>query len=378
MKKLVYIIPILSLVYLFSCSSDNNSSGAGGTDDSFDRVTLTTSWVNNLILPATNDLKSKLETLNTSVISFTDAPDATKLTKVRTDLFEAYKVWQHVEMFFYGTGYSLDMNSYPTDVTKITENINSTTPVDLNRTVLNPTQGLPAVDYLINGLESTDNDFITRYAEAKFVDYLKLLSERMVTITTTALNDFETTKDANIAKVDNSISSYFSIQVNDFVQYTEKSFREAKIATPSGTRNRDIFPTISVSVSPDFVESRYSPENSKTLYLEAYDAIQDFYYGRSYSGNTNTVGLQEYLQTLGTTIMINGEDQSLDAYIVSLFGKINTANSNITDNFYQQTQDYNPNFDAVFDAIQEYVVAVKSNAINAFNLTIDFVDSDGD
>ncbi|AUC15059.1 hypothetical protein BTO06_07880 [Tenacibaculum sp. SZ-18] len=362
---------------MLSCSSDDNSGG-GGIDDNFDRVSLTTSWVNNLLLPATNDLKGKLETLNTSVVSFTDNPDESKLEKVRTDLLEAYKVYQHVEMFFYATGYSLDMNSYPTDVTKITENINSSTPVDLNRTVLNPTQGLPAVDYLINGLETTQSDFITRYQEAKYANYLKLLSSRMVSITTTVLNEFESVKDANINKVDNSIGSYFSIQVNDFVQYTEKSFREAKIATPSGTRNRDIFPTISVSVSPDFVESRYSPENSKVLYLEAYDAIQDFYYGRSYSNNTNTVGLQEYLQSLGTTIMIDGVDQSLDSYIVSLFDNIDTVNNNITDNFYQQTQDYNPNFDAVFDAIQEYVVAVKTNAINAFNLTIDFVDSDGD
>ncbi|TSE06784.1 imelysin family protein [Aquimarina algiphila] len=380
MKKIVYIIPILTLLYLVSCSSDDSSSGeggTGGTDDNFDRVNLTTSWVNNLLSPATSDLKSKLETLNNSVTLFTDVPDATKLATVRADLFEAYKVWQHVEMFFYASGYSLDMNTYPTDVTKITENINSATPVDLNRTVLNPTQGLPAMDYLLNGLESTDNDIITRYGEAKYKNYLKLLSERMVTITTTALNDFETTKDSNINSVDNSISSYFSRQVNDFVQYTEKSFREAKIATPSGTRNREIFPTISVSTSPNFVESLYSPENSKILYLEAYDAIQDFYYGRSYTNN-NTVGLQEYLQNLGTTILINGNETLLDDYIISLFGNIDAANNNITDNFYQQTQDYNPNFDAVFDAIQEFVVAVKSNAINAFNLTIDFVDSDGD
>ncbi|MBP2832292.1 imelysin family protein [Aquimarina sp. U1-2] len=379
MKKIGYLLSMVTVLYVVSCSSDDSSSSGGGEDsDSFNRVSLTTSWVNNLLLPATNDFKSKLETLNSSVVSFTDAPDVSKLNKVRTDVFEAYKVWQHVEMFFYKTGYSLDMNTYPTDVTGITNNINSTSPVDLNRTTLNPTQGLPAMDYLVNGLAPTDDDIVARYAEANYKDYLKLLSERMVTLTTTALNEFEATKDTKINRVDNTLSSYFSIQVNDFVQYTEKSFREAKIATPSGTRNRDIFPTISVSPSPTFVESVYSPENSKILYLEAYDAIQDFYYGRSYSNNSNTVGLQEYLQTLGATILIDGNEILLDEYIVDLLANIDAANANITDNFYLQTQDYNPDFDAVFDAIQEFVVAVKSNAINAFNLTIDFVDSDGD
>ncbi len=378
MKKIVYILSIVTLFYFFSCSSDENPGNGGDGEDSFNRVNLTTSWVNNLLLPATNDFKTKVTTLNTSVVAFADAPDATKLTKVKADLFEAYKVWQHVEMFFYGSSFSLDVNSYPADVNNITLNIDSTTEINLDRTVLNSSQGLPALDYLVNGLAATEADVLVKYTEAKYQDYLKLLSERLVTITTKALAEFEASKEANINKVDNTISSYFSIQLNDFVQYTEKSFREAKIATPSGTRNRDIFPTISVSASPEFVESLYSPQNSKILYLEAYDAIQDFYYGRSYTDNADTVGIQEYLKSLGTTILVNGEDISLDTYIQQLFQNIDAANNNITDNFFEQTQDYNPNFDKAFDAIQEYVVAVKSNVINAFNLTIDFADSDGD
>jgi hypothetical protein len=234
------------------------------------------------------------------------------------------------------------------------------------------------LDYLLNGVEVSDNEIIAKYQDAKYVAYIKRLTSRIVTLTDQAITDFEVTKADNLNSIDDTKTSYFSMQVNDFVQYTEKSFREAKIATPSGTRNRDIFPNISVSSSPESVESLYSPENSKALYLEAYDAIQDFYYGRSYSNNANTTGLQEYLQSLGTTIMIDGADMSLDVYIVQLFGNIDAANNNITDNFYLQTQDYNHNFDAAFFDIQDFVVAIKSNAINAFNLTIDFVDSDGD
>ena len=376
MKKIVYILPVFMLLYFFSCSSDESSMGGSGSGDNFNRVNLTSSWVNNLLLPATKDFKSKVSTLNTSIATFSNTPDANTLTKVRTDLFEAYKVWQHVEMFYHGSSFSLDMNTYPADKKNITDNINSTTTIDLDRTVLNSAQGLPALDYLINGLDDSDSKIIEKYKEAKYKDYLKLLSERMVNLTTTALNDFESNKEINIAKVDNTISSYFSIQLNDFVEYTEKSFREAKIARPSGTRNRN--PKFTVLPSPDFVESLYSPKNSKTLYLEAYDAIQDFYYGRSYANNSNTTGIQEYLQALGTTILVNGKDIPLNDYIETLFTNIDAANANINDDFYQQTQTYNPNFDAAFDAIQEYVIAVKSNVINAFNLTIDFVDSDGD
>ena len=375
MKKSIYILPILTILYFFSCSNNDDTPNQA---DNFNRESLTTSWIDNLMLPATNDLKGKLTTLNSSITTFTAAPDVTNLNKVRTNLFAAYNVWQHVEMFFYGSGYAIDMNSYPTDVTKITDNINSSTPVNLDRTVLDFTQGLPAVDYLVNGIAASDNEIIALYSEAKNKNYLKLLAQRMLTLTTNNLAEFETKKASNIKSVDNTISSYFSRQVNDFLFFTEKGFRENKIAIPSGTRNRHIFPTISVSPSPNFVESVYSPENSKTLYLEAYDAIQDFYYGRSYTTNSDTLGLQEYLQALGTSILVDGNDILLDDYIKQLFDKIDTANGNITNNFKQQTQNYNPKFDAVFDAIQEYVVAVKSNVINAFNLTIDFVDGDSD
>lgn len=379
MKKLFYVIPVITVLLVFACSSDTvNDDGDNDNKDDFNRVSLTTSWVDNLLLPAVNDLKAKVANLNTAVVDFADAPDASKLEEARTDVFEAAKVWQHVEMFFYGTSFALDMYSYPTEVDKISDNINSDVEVNLDRTVLNKSQGLPALDYLLNGVAASDAEIIEKFQDVKYAAYIKRLTGRMVTLVDNAINDFQATKSDKLNSINDTKTSYFSIQVNDFVQYTEKSFREAKIAIPSGTRNRDKFPNISVATSPESVESLYSPENSKTLYLEAYDAIQDFYYGRNYDDNSNTIGLQEYLQALGTTIMVDGSDMSLDAYIVKLFANIDTANANITANFYMQTQDYNSNFDSVFDAIQDFVVAVKSNTINAFNLTIDFVDSDGD
>ncbi len=377
MKKIIYILPVIGFLLVLACSSNDDSSGGEGDNkDDFNRAELTASWVNNLVLPAVNDLKSKLGSLSTSVNTFTASPDTDGLSKVRLDLFEAAKVWQHVEMFFFKSSYAFDMYTYPTKPDKILENINSDIELNLDRSVLNETQGLPAIDYLVNGLEVSDTEIITKYQDAKYASYLKTLADRMVTLTNTAISDFESAKATNIASVGDEKTSYFSIQLNDYVEYTEQSFREKKIATPSGTRNRD--PRFTVAPSPDVVESLYSPNNSKALYLEAYDAIQDFYYGRSYSNDSNTIGLQDYLQFLKATIMVDGKDIKLDDYIQQIFANIDTANTNITANFYDQTQDYNTNFDAVFDAIQEFVIAIKSNVLDVFNLTIDFIDSDGD
>ena len=375
MKKIIYGFPFLLVFLLVYACTETNPEEETNEDD-FDRTTLTASWVNNLLIPATNDFQVKVANLNTAIVAFTSTPDAATLTKVRADLLETAKVWQHVELFFYGSSFVRDINSFPVDLDRVNTNLNSTVEINFERTLLDATQGLPTLDYLVNGLATSDEAIIAKYQEEKYINYIKALAARMVSLTDNTITEFEAVKATNINSVDNTISSYFSIQVNDFVQHTEKNFREKKIATPSGTRNRQA--NISVNPSPEFVESLYSPENSKILYLEAYDAIQDFYYGRNYSTDANTVGLQEYLQFLGTTIMVDGADISLDSYIETLFDNIDVANGKIGDNFFEQTQDYNPNFDAVFDAIQEFVVAVKGNAINAFNLTIDFVDSDGD
>ena len=376
MKRIKYIL-IISLVFIFAlaCSKSSSSDDDGGGDN-YDRVVLTTSWVDNLVSPAINDFKTKVETLNTSVIAFTDAPDETHLATVRTNLFEAAKTWQHVEMFFNGSSYALDIYSYPTDETRILDNINSDIELNLSRTVLNSSQGLPAIDYLINGLEATDEAILAKYEEADYIDYLKTLSARIVALTTETIVDFDSTKAMNIESTGNDSSSYFSMQINDYIEYIEKSFREQKIATPSGTRNRSV--ELTIFPSPNSVESLYSPNNSKALYLEAYDAIQDFYYGRSYTNDTNIEGLQNYIQFLGTTILVDESDILLDTYVEQLFDDIDAANANLTDNFFNQTQDYNTNFDAVFDAIQEYVITNKNNIVGAFNIIISFEDNDND
>lgn len=385
MKKLTYIFSLL-LVFIIAYACEDSSLEDGTNGDGFDRKLLTKSWVDNLFVPAITDFQEKITVLNTNVIEFTETPNENLLIKVRTSLLESAKVWQHVEMFIQSsnvdglsTTFSNDINTYPVNLVKLEENLSKPiADIRFTRTLLDATQGLPTIDYLVNGLAGTDEAIVENYKEEKYLNYLRALTARMLTLTASLISNFETVKNSNINSTDNTVSSYFSMQINDYVQYTEKSFREAKIATPSGTRNRDKFPNISVEPRPEAVESLYSPENSKILYLEAYNAIKNFYYGKHYSTNENTVGLQEYLQFLGASIMVEGSDMSLNNYIESLFDNIDLANNDLGDNFFEQTQTYNPKFDAVFDAIQEYVVTIKGNVISAFTLTIDFADNDGD
>lgn len=386
MKRVIISSFVLFLVVFVSCSKD--SDAVSSNDDGFDRTLLTNAWVNNLWLPALNDLASNLNELEEAVNTFNTTVSTDNLEVVREKWLSAYKIWQHVHIFSFGvsnvssdTNFAADMNSFPVDVNQIEVNVIAENEIPITFTRHDDAQGFPAIDYLINGLASTDTEIVNKLKSTNYQNYLLFLVNRMQTLVKEQL---EVTNAINLNNVGNDANSFFSLQINDILQYTEKAFREAKIATPSGTRQRlrkqfQIDANVNILPKANAVEARFSSENSKLLYLEAYDAIQDVYFGRKYSDNTKITGIQDYLQFLGTTILVeNVGDMLLDEYIVTLFDDINTANNNLTDNFFEQTQDYNTNFDTAFDAIQEYIVAFKGNTLSAFNITIDFADNDGD
>jgi len=386
MKKVVILASSLFMFMMIACSSDSDS---GGNGDNYDRTQLTDAWINDLLLPAITDLETKLQALNTSTATFNTLNNPEEeLEKLRVDWLAAYKTWQHVHVFLFETDYAVDMNSFPIDEDELNLNIqivdNTTISFQFERK--NDTQGFPAVDYLINGIASSNAEIISLYQnDENYINYLSFITARMLTTTQEIKLELETESSSNVNDVANNLNSYFNQQINDILQFTEAAFRERKIATPSGARQSqrsatDIANGKNFDPKPDFVEARFSSDNSKALYTEAFTAIQNVYFGRKYSDGSDTEGIQDYLQFLGSSILLEGNNNDifLDDYIISLFTNIENSNNTITDNFYDQTQDYNTNFDSLFVNIQEFVVTFKGNVLSAFNITIDFADNDGD
>ena len=66
----------------------------------------------------------KLETLKTDKDAFIADANQTNLDELRASWLEAYKVWQHVEMFNIGKAeellYGFQMNIYPVSTTDVT------------------------------------------------------------------------------------------------------------------------------------------------------------------------------------------------------------------------------------------------------------------
>lgn len=188
MKKT--ILAAVSLLMIWACSSDDSSDTDAIQNDDFDRSAMLVNWADNIIIPAYEDLNTKLGTLVSEKDVFIAEPNAANLESLRTAWKEAYKVWQHVEMFNVGmaenTNYIFQMNVYPTNIEDINSNIESQD-YNLSSVNNNDAVGFPALDYMLYGLAESDAEIIEVYTSAadsgKRKTYLSDLTDQMKTLT---------------------------------------------------------------------------------------------------------------------------------------------------------------------------------------------------
>lgn len=377
MKKILLLV---CSALLFSCSSDN---GSESQSDGYDRTALLNAVVENNILPAYNDFNTKLSTLKTDVDTFVSNPETTTLASVKVSYLEAYKVWQHLEMFNVllaaETEYKEDVNTYPVDAIEINSFIDgsfgqSISQIDFTKTSKNDAQGFPAIDYLINNGDTSV--IVANFTGDSATEYKNLLSlyiNRLIGLTDVIIKDWGARKATFIADNGNSLTSSFNLFINDYIFYTEKGFREAKIVFPAGLRDK-------VEAKSSRIESFYSPENSKALFLESLKGIQNIFNGTPYkTQNTAPVGIKDYLEYLNAEVMVDGQDVELSGYIKNtLFTEVQLAADNLDANLANQINLDNSKMEAAFTAIQELIIAIKVNTLESFRVDVDYVDSDGD
>ncbi|RRO22587.1 imelysin family protein [Flavobacteriaceae bacterium 14752] len=373
MKRI--LIALFAIFLVLSCSSDDSGSEINNNpNDGFDRQAMLSNWVDNIIIPVYTDLNVKLGNLVNAKSSFIDDPTQGNLDNLRMAWQEAYKVWQHAEMFNVGlaesTNYIFQMNVYPTNVNDIENNIQSLN-YDLGSVNNNDAVGFPALDYLLHGLGENDSEilaFYTSNANAEnYKTYLSDLVDRMKTLTQSVLDDWNNGfRDNFVSNTENSATGSINLMVNDYIFFYEKGFRANKFGIPAGN--------FSPNPLPDRVEAFYKADFSKTLALEGIDAIQNFFNGRAYSGTSDAESLKDYLDFLNT--IKEGEDLStlINTQFDEARQKINTLN----DNFAEQVQTNNVAMTETFDIIQLAVVLLKVDMLQALDISVDFVDTDGD
>ncbi|XMO86897.1 imelysin family protein [Algibacter sp. AS12] len=362
-KKLFLATVVLALVVACSSSSSDDSPTV---TDNFNRGALLTNLADNIIIPAFQDLSLKLETLKTDKDAFIADANQTNLDELRASWLEAYKVWQHVEMFNIGKAeellYGFQMNIYPVSTTDVETNISNGS-YDLTHANNNDAVGFPAVDYMLNGVAGNDADILAKYEDEKYKTYLSDLVNQMESLTNTVLTDWTSTyRSTFISQTSNTTTSAVNKFVNDFIFYFEKGLRANKFGIPAGVFSTDPL--------AEKVEAFYNQEVSKTLALEALLATQNTFNGTYYSSSVKGESFSSYLNEL--------DRSDLAALINTRFDNAREKINLLDNNFYSQVTTDNTKMTEAYDALQLAVVSLKVDMLQAFNINVDYVDADGD
>ena len=352
-------------------TSEDSSSSDNSESQTFDRKALLTNWANNIIIPLYENFNSNLTALSDEITKFNETPNLDNLKLVREKWLDAYKSWQHVEMFNLGkaeeTYFQSKMNVYPSDKERIERNLTNET-YNLDNPNNNDAQGFPALDYMLYGSDKSDEKIVDKYLleNKKYNTYLSNLIDKMVSNTSVVVNDWNQNKDTYINSTENTSTSSINKITNDFIYYYEKLFRANKIGIPAGV--------FSGSKLPDRVEGYYSKIYSKDLALEAMSAIENFFVGKKYNSEEKGESLESYLNFLNSEK--NGT--SLSESITDQFKVAKETIDKLNNDFASQVNEDNNKMLVAYDEIQKGVVFMKTDMLQSLSISVDYVDADGD
>jgi hypothetical protein len=362
----------LTMIFLLALSCDPDDDGP--QMDNFDRTAMLANWADNIIVPAYQAYASSLSNLKTSSASFTNAPDQVTLTDLRGQWLAAYRAWQSVSMFEIGKAEVVTLrnftNIFPTDAAEIDDSILSGS-YNLALPSTNDEQGFPALDYLINGLAATDAEILAKYTDATngqaHKTYLTDVINRMQSMTAEVLNDWTSNyRDEFVNNAGLTATSSVNKLINDYIFYFERSLRAGKIGIPAG-----VFSGAPLNTT---VEAFYKEDVSKLLLIDALNAFQGFFNGEHFGTTTTGASLKSYLDFLNT--IKEGDD--LSTLINNQLNLARTAINGLNDNFIEQIANDNTGFLTAYDELQKNVVLLKVDLLQALDVRVDFVDSDGD
>lgn len=372
MKKFILLFFTLSFL-LVSCKDDDSSTDTN--QDSFDRGAMLTHWADNIIIPSYANFANSAAVFRTSAEVFLENPSVSNLENLREDYKAAYIDFQSVSMFEIGPaetiGFRGFMNTYPTNTTAIENIIQNFETPNLELPSSRDAQGFPATDYLLYGIADSDAAIVDKYLNGDqatpYKTYLDKVSKRIKDLSALVLNDWnDAYRDDFVSNTSSSSTGSVDRLANDFIIHFEKYIRSAKVGIPAGV--------FSGNEEPQTVESYYNPTLSKTLLKEALLASKDFFTGKSFGQTTNGPSFKDYLDYMDAI----KETESLSELILNKYQENENRVEELQDNLLSEVQNNNTKMLDTYDSLQENVILLKIDMLQALSISVDYVDTDGD
>lgn len=371
MKKLLISVISISLLLLFACDKEDTGNNEenpidmidGGIDqnmETYDAEELLKSWTNNHIIPDYIQFSALTAELVDEKDDFIRKKSSENFKDLKEAYLNAYTYFQRIGMYNVGLAanenYYSFLNVYPTTTALVDSNIETGISLEgLTTVAQQPAQGFPAIDYLLDVIESTEKDALT---DAQ-LEYLSIVVDKIDSLTNSILQDWQNGFDETF--IANSVagsSGSPSVFYNALIFYFENNLRRQKIDIPAGVFTSNTF--------PNTIESLFDPAQSRDLLLEAFQQFEAFYKGK-----------ENDTESLSTAIIKVGRED-LDTAIKNQFNVAEQAIANLDENLSNQIETDNIEMLEVRDEIQQLVIYFKSDVASALNLSILFADNDGD
>lgn len=354
----VKLIPVLVAGMLFSSCGDDKSL-TNKVD--FDREAMLTNWIDNIIVPAFDNLAQEANALQTSTSDFYKKADQVSLQNLQSQFLKTYSAFQQIKAFEVGPSEDVSLraslNTYPADSAKINSNIqNSVTSIGSASNLV--ARGFPAIDYL---LYSPNVDL----SEAKTQAYLELLVNDIASLVNSVNTAWKSERSTFINASGTDLGSSLGQMVNA-INKDYEIIKNAKIGFPAGKKTLG-------KPYPETCEAFYSG-HSIALAIINIEAIQKFYQGVYFDESQKGLSLEDYIIELGTTT----DNGKLDVVINSQFDEAVSLLQNITTPLSDAVIN---DADAVSDAylaIQQNVRYLKVDMPSAMGVLITYQDNDGD
>ena len=369
-KYLAGIVCAVFFAALLVVSCDSSDEGTGGTPaPDFDQLEMLGNYADNLIIPAYSDLQSSADLMKTAVSDFEADPNVANLELLQTNLKSLRTSWQHANFYQFGPAETNTlravMNTYPTDTDKINQNIESGN-YTLGSLDNIAAGGLPALDYLINGMGDTPEQIVEAFTSdplaaarmAYLVDNASFVESSISNVTNAwdpAGGDYRATFLSPLNS-GTGIGSSVGLMVNAMLLHYERFMRDGKIGIPAGVRSAGV-------PRPTATEAFYGGYSAELAEINI-AAFKNLYAG----GNGS--GLDDYLIFMGANVLDNDIDTELDEAISDA--------SKLTDPLSQNIEDDNERVIQVFTSLQEALVLLKVDMTSILGITITNQDNDGD
>lgn len=369
MKKITFGLVVLSMIVLsaaFFISCDNGD----GPDDSFNRAAMLENYADNLIIPAYNDLQTRVNALNAAVNTLTTTVSEANLAAARNAWKDAYISWQYANAYNFGPAGEAgltkslieEIGTFPVSESKIDGAITNGTSnfTDFNRDA----RGFLAVEYLLFGKVNSTTPVLESLQNANYRNYLKGAAENVKSRVDAVVSAWSTYRNEFVSNAGTDAGSSVSALYNEWVKSFE-SIKNFKVALPLGLRPGQ------VTTEPARVEAYYSGRSVEMLKAH-FDAIEDIWYGRSNDGQDG-IGFYEYLQAVeGGNALI----AATEAQLALIKNALNPLSD--TPRFSEQITTAPQPIDNLHTQLQNHIRFFKGDMASLLGIAITYASGDGD